>query len=152
MTKGSVSRDARLKAFPQRTQTALIELINAAGDVVFEDLMSEVPEGKTGNLKRAISLGAVTTFGKSRVQLRIDVDLDLAPYYYAVLRGVEGGQIVGKEGKTYSDLSRGGSLVFTGPWVTAERAANNFPRRAVRKSLRKITGLTKGHFVIRVAQ
>ena len=153
MALGSVKRSAKLKDVPQRSQAALIQAVNAAAPELLEAVLSETPVGRTGALKDAISLGPVTPFGASRVQVAVEVDLQKAPYYYAVIRGVEGGKLVGKVGKFYSDHASGdGSVAFTGQWRTKERLANNFPRRAARKALRTITGLTKKHFIIRVAQ
>ena len=145
-----VSPDAKLQKHPAKVQAALITTISQASDVLYKAVLDEAPV-LSGALKSAMSLGTVSPYGPHRVRVSVVVDLDKAPYYHAVIKGVEP-QTVGQEGKIYSDASRGGDMVFTGQWQMPERLANNFPRRALRKSLRQITGLTKKHFIIGVTQ
>lgn len=129
-------------------QQALLSVVQEAAPDILAEIKAEAPID-TGTLRENISIGSIIPYGPYRIQLSIVVNTVNVPYYHAVIYGHEE-KMVGQEGKTYASKQR--DIFFKGQWRMPARAANNFPKRAIRSYLPQLTGFVAQTFITRIAQ
>lgn len=145
--------NVKTRGFDQLTakaQQGLLAGLRAASQKFDQAIKDEAPT-KSGDLKSAISVGQIRTFGPHRFQVRVVCDLNKAPHYYYVIYGAKETEITPKSKKALKFLY-GGSVVFAGKVVIPRRPPNNFPKRAIRRVGPEVTGLVARNFITRIAR